>query len=104
MLITYVWMWRWELFLTHNSIIKTPEVQLCVTIFAFLTLNTATWAHKEIFGAKFLSFGRAASTYLLSVGYAIITWCVQWFGVLKQPLYAIIEPLLHSYTATVVMQ
>ena len=25
-----------------NSIIKTPEVQLSVTIFAFLTLNTAT--------------------------------------------------------------
>ena len=33
---------RLNVFLTHNSIIKTPEVQLSVTIFAFLTLNTAT--------------------------------------------------------------
>ena len=83
MLITYVWMWRWELFLTHNSIIKTPEVQLSVTIFAFLTLNTATWAHNEIFGAKFLSFERAASTSLLSVGYAVFVWYVQWFASLN---------------------
>ena len=78
MLITYVWMWRWELFLTHNSIIKTPEVQLSVTIFAFLTLNTATWAHNEIFGAKFLSFERAAITYLRTVDYADGGRSVQW--------------------------
>lgn len=64
MLITYIWMWRRELFLTHNSIIKTSKVQLSVTIFAFLMLNTATWAHNEIFGAKLLSFERAASTSL----------------------------------------
>lgn len=104
MLITYIYMRRRELFLPQNSVIKTREVQLSVTIFAFLVLNTATWAHKEIYGAKFLSFGRAASTSLWSVGYAVIVWCVQWFGVLKQPLYAIKEPLYHSYTATVVMQ
>ena len=42
MLITYICMRRRELFLTHNSVIKTHEVQLSVTIFAFLTLNTAT--------------------------------------------------------------
>ena len=104
MLITYVWMWRWELFLTHNSIIKTPEVQLSVTIFAFLTLNTATWAHNEIFGAKFLSFERAASTSLLSVGYAVFCMMCAMICVLKQPLYAIIEPLLHSNSATFIMQ
>ena len=30
------------------------------TIFAFLTLNTMSSAHNKIFGAKFLSFERAA--------------------------------------------
>ena len=30
------------------------------TIFAFLTLNTPRSAHNKIFGAKFLSFERAA--------------------------------------------
>lgn len=104
MLITYIRMRRRALFLTQNSVIKTREVQISVTIFAFLTLNTATWAHNEIYGAKFLSFERATSTSLWSVGYAVIVWCVQWFGVLKQPLYAIIEPLLHSNSATIVMQ
>ena len=81
MLITYVWMWRWELFLTHNSIIKTPEVQLSVTIFAFLTLNTATWAHNEIFGAKFLSFERAEIVYWHTADYADKKRNVQWMTI-----------------------
>ena len=42
MFITYIRMRRRELFLTQNSVIKTREVQISVTIFAFLTLNTAT--------------------------------------------------------------
>ena len=42
MLITYICMRRRELFLPQNSVIKTREVQLSVTIFAFLVLNTAT--------------------------------------------------------------
>ena len=33
------------------------------TIFAFLMLNTMSPAHNKIFGAKFLSFERAAATY-----------------------------------------
>ena len=40
------------------------------TIFAFLTLNTMSSAHNKIFGAKFLSFERAAITYLRTVDYA----------------------------------
>ena len=31
---------------------------LAMTIFAFLTLNTMSSAHEEIFGAKFLSYER----------------------------------------------
>ena len=33
------------------------------TIFAFLMLNTPRSAHNKIFGAKFLSFERAAIVY-----------------------------------------
>ena len=40
------------------------------TIFAFLMLNTPRSAHKEIFGAKFLSFERAAITCLRTDDYA----------------------------------
>ncbi len=38
--------------------VATPK-----TIFAFLMLNTMSSAHEVIFGAKFLSFERAATTY-----------------------------------------
>ena len=37
------------------------------TIFAFLTLNTPSWAHNKIFGAKFLSFERAGINGLNTV-------------------------------------
>ena len=43
-----------------------------VTIFAFLTLNTASSAHKEIFGAKFSSFERLRLTRSHTTRYAII--------------------------------
>ena len=44
----------------NNSEIKIPNssVVLPKTIFAFLMLNTMSWAHNKIFGAKFLSFER----------------------------------------------
>ena len=42
-------------FQTPNSSAVPP-----MTIFAFLTLNTPRSAHNKIFGAKFLSFERAA--------------------------------------------
>ena len=37
-----------------------PLLTFTMTIFAFLMLNTMSPAHNKIFGAKFLSFGRAA--------------------------------------------
>ena len=39
------------------------------TIFAFLTLNTASPAHKEIFGAKFSSFERLKTIYSYTACY-----------------------------------
>ena len=49
----------------NNSEIKIPNssVVLPKTIFAFLMLNTMSPAHNKIFGAKFLSFERAAIVY-----------------------------------------
>ena len=41
-----------------NSSVVPPK-----TIFAFLMLNTMSPAHNKIFGAKFLSFERAAIVY-----------------------------------------
>ena len=49
----------------NNSKLKIPNssVVLTKTIFAFLMLNTMSLAHNKIFGAKFLSFERAAIVY-----------------------------------------
>lgn len=48
------------------------------TIFAFLSLNTASWAREEIFSSKFLSFGRASVIALIiSVLYAVMSVSVQ---------------------------
>ena len=46
-------------FLLKPCLIRT----CCQTIFAFLMLNTPRSAHKEILGAKFSSFERAAIAY-----------------------------------------
>ena len=48
-----------------NSKFKIPNSSAVPpkTIFAFLTLNTMSSAHEEIFGAKFLSFERAATMF-----------------------------------------
>ena len=54
----------------YNQFLFCNRFLLSCTIFAFLTLNTPRSAHKEIFGAKFLSFERAAITYLRTVDYA----------------------------------
>ena len=63
---------------TLNFVRQIPVYRLvCQTIFAFLTLNTPRSGHKEIFGAKFLSFERAAITYLRTVNYADMERCVQ---------------------------
>ena len=48
------------------------------TIFAFLSLNSASWAREEIFGSKFLSFGRAGVIVLIvSVLCAVMSVSVQ---------------------------
>ena len=41
------------------------------TIFAFLMLNTMSWAHNKIFGAKFSSFERLGTTYSYTACYAV---------------------------------
>ena len=41
------------------------------TIFAFLMLNTMSWAHNKIFGAKFLSFERLEPICLYTACYAV---------------------------------
>ena len=48
------------------------------TIFAFLTLNTMSPAHNKIFGAKFLSFERAAIVCWHTADYAAVKRIVQW--------------------------
>ena len=48
------------------------------TIFAFLMLNTMSWAHNKIFGAKFLSFERAAIVCWHTADYAAEKRSVQW--------------------------
>ena len=47
-------------------------------IFAFLMLNTPRSAHEEIFGAKFLSFERAAIVCWNTADYAAVKRSVQW--------------------------
>ena len=47
---------------------------LAMTIFAFLTLNTVSSAHEEIFGAKFSSYERLRLCCLYTVGYAVGGW------------------------------
>ena len=44
---------------------------VCQTIFAFLTLNTPSWAHNKIFGAKFLSFERLEPICLYTACYEV---------------------------------
>ena len=57
----------------QNSKFKIPNSSALPpkTIFAFLTLNTASSAHNKIFGAKFLSFERLEIMCLYTVCYAV---------------------------------
>lgn len=50
-----------------------PRKLRSCTIFAFLSLNTASLAHEEIFGPKFSSFERAAVIVLV---YSVL--CCLW--------------------------
>ena len=45
-----------------------------MTIFAFLTLKTASLAYNKIFGAKFLSFERLRLCCFYTVSYAVSVW------------------------------
>ena len=57
-----------------------------------------------IFGAKFLSFERAATMCWCTVNYAIKKRSVQWMTGLNMHHWVAIVPLLHSNRATIVMQ
>ena len=63
-----------------NSKFKTPHSDALPsdTIFAFLTLNTMSPARNKIFGAKFLSFERAAIVCWHTANYAAEKRSVQW--------------------------
>ena len=87
-------------FLLKPCLIRT----CCQTIFAFLTLNTPRSAHKEIIGAKFSSFERAAIAYWCTDGYTAKKVSVQWMMELNKHNRGTIEPLYHSNTASVVIQ
>ena len=67
---------------SHHLTIITQRPEHCFnTIFAFLSLNTASWAREEIFGAKFLSFGRAGVIMLIvSVLYMMMSVVLRWCG------------------------
>ena len=67
-------------------------------------LNTPRSAHKEILGAKFLSFERAAIACWYIADYAAKKRSVQWMAKQNEPHWAAIEPLLHSNTASIAMQ
>lgn len=56
-----------------------------MTIFAFLTLKTASSAHYKIFGAKFLSFERSWLFYLYTASYKDIGKMPQKKQALKHP-------------------
>ena len=72
-----------------------------MTIFAFLTLKTASSAHNKIFGAKFLSFERLRLICLYTMDYTYFGASRQSNEHIKQPLYVVIEPLYHSNTSTI---
>ena len=63
-------------------------------------LNTMSPAHNKIFGAKFLSFERLGIMCLYTVCYAVLGTGRYEIRLAKEPLFAAIEPLLHSNTAT----
>ena len=73
-------------------------------IFAFLTLNTPRSAHNKIFGAKFLSFERAVIVYWNTADYAAKKRSVQWMTEQNKHHWVAIAPLLHSNSATFIMQ
>ena len=67
-------------------------------------LNTMSLAHNKIFGAKFLSFERLEIISLYTVCY-VAFWTKHYeIRLVKEPFFSAIEPLLHSYTATVIIQ
>ena len=67
-------------------------------------LNTPRSAHNKIFGAKFLSFERFEIMCLYTVCYVVFRTKRYEIRLVKVPLLAAIEPLLHSDTVTFVIQ
>ena len=74
------------------------------TIFAFLMLNTMSSAHNKIFGAKFLSFEHLGLIYLYTVGYVVFRAKRYEIRLAKEPFFSSVEPLLHSNSATIIIQ
>ena len=67
-------------------------------------LNTMSPAHNKIFGAKFLSFERLETTRLYTACYTVF-WTKRYeIRLANEPFFAAIAPLLHSNTATIVIQ
>ena len=61
-------------------------------------------AHNKIFGAKFLSFERLETTCSHTACYTVfLTKCYE-IRLAKEPFFAAIAPLLHSNSATFIMQ
>ena len=89
---------------TVTSLINSCLAVPLKTIFAFLMLNTMSSAHNKIFGAKFLSFERVATMFCHSVDYAAMKRNAQQMTEQNKHHWVAIEPLLHSNTATVVIQ
>ena len=69
-----------EMILTKKLVLQNDIEQECLenilamTIFAFLTLNTMSSAHEEIFGAKFSSYERLRLCCSYTVSYAVGGW------------------------------
>ena len=61
-------------------------------------------AHNKIFGAKFSSFEHLETTRLYTVSYAIFRTKRYKIRLAKEPLLYAIAPLLHSNSATIIMQ
>ena len=97
-------------FKTHCSALLLSKAKtqnfnfLPKTIFAFLMLNTMSLAYNKIFGAKFLNFEHLETICLYTACYKVFYRKRYEIRLAIEPLFSAIEPLLHSHTATVVIQ
>ena len=70
---------------TKKQHLNTTTLEHCSKQYLhFLSLKTATWTHKEIFGSKFVSFELLASKHWISITCNISTQNKQWRASQKQ--------------------